>query len=525
MMDALATVVRIAWYLAHGVPLLLLFFAAKFLPLWRRSATIRKRLQAAGVPQPVPGHWFWGHIENFTNRLSVRQRRKAWLTLCPRLQYTSLSFLFPTTSLTNAETASVLLRSSEPKFEYLYSFLKPWLDDGLLLSNGQKWARDRRLLTHCFHFDILRDYVEVYTDACGIMLQKWSESCARGESVDVTASCTMLTLDVILRCAMGFESDCQIEEKADRRSAQYVASVKALTVLIERRFLNLFHHNDFIYWLTSDGRATSRHLSILHDMSQMLIAERRAAINEDMPTSSDTDGHKHHKYRDFLDVLVTVKDEDGKGLTDEEIREQVDTFLFRGHDTTASALQWTIYYLSLHEDIQEKCRQEVQSVLQKSGHSTETMNHADLTEMIYLTQVLKEALRLSAPVPFISRQLTQDTKVDGYTLPEGLQVQVPILDVHRNPQQWSDADTFDPDRFCPEEISKRHPFAYVPFSAGPRNCIGQTMAMDEMKTTLACTVNRFRIRPDPAARTPIWRPQLVSRAHFGIKVHLEEIDA
>eukprot|EP00117_Sycon_ciliatum_P048497 scpid67987/ scgid2886/ Leukotriene-B(4) omega-hydroxylase 1; CYPIVF2; Cytochrome P450 4F2; Cytochrome P450-LTB-omega; Leukotriene-B(4) 20-monooxygenase 1 len=490
--------------------------------LW---AFVRFKWMIRSVPVPEPAHFLLGHVKVLSNRSKILERRRKWRSKCPRLYRYGISYLMDIVQLCHADTAAEVLRSSLPKHDYIYGFLKPWLGEGLLVSNGQKWARDRRLLTHCFHFDILRDYVEVYTDACGIMLQKWSESCARGESVDVTASCTMLTLDVILRCAMGFESDCQIEEKADRRSAQYVASVKALTVLIERRFLNLFHHNDFIYWLTSDGRATSRHLSILHDMSQMLIAERRAAINEDMPTSSDTDGHKHHKYRDFLDVLVTVKDEDGKGLTDEEIREQVDTFLFRGHDTTASALQWTIYYLSLHEDIQEKCRQEVQSVLQKSGHSTETMNHADLTEMIYLTQVLKEALRLSAPVPFISRQLTQDTKVDGYTLPEGLQVQVPILDVHRNPQQWSDADTFDPDRFCPEEISKRHPFAYVPFSAGPRNCIGQTMAMDEMKTTLACTVNRFRIRPDPAARTPIWRPQLVSRAHFGIKVHLEEIDA
>eukprot|EP00117_Sycon_ciliatum_P048974 scpid32573/ scgid2886/ Leukotriene-B(4) omega-hydroxylase 1; CYPIVF2; Cytochrome P450 4F2; Cytochrome P450-LTB-omega; Leukotriene-B(4) 20-monooxygenase 1 len=513
----------LAWSLVHIIPLSLIYFALRTLPTLLQWLILQYRARV--VPEPEPSHWLLGHSKQIGDRKNLRTIRQKWIETNPRLYRTKITFLFQSVNLIHAETVVGVLRSSAPKHNYFYGFLKPWLGEGLLVSNGQKWARDRRLLTHCFHFDILRDYVEVYTDACGIMLQKWSESCARGESVDVTASCTMLTLDVILRCAMGFESDCQIEEKADRRSAQYVASVKALTVLIERRFLNLFHHNDFIYWLTSDGRATSRHLSILHDMSQMLIAERRAAINEDMPTSSDTDGHKHHKYRDFLDVLVTVKDEDGKGLTDEEIREQVDTFLFRGHDTTASALQWTIYYLSLHEDIQEKCRQEVQSVLQKSGHSTETMNHADLTEMIYLTQVLKESMRLSSPVPFISRELTEDMSVDGYTLPHGIRLTVPFFDVHCNPQLWPEPQKFDPDRFSLEQSKERSPFAFVPFSAGPRNCIGQSMAMDEMKATLAAVIARFRITPDADQPAPIWRSQLVARAEPNIKVCLQDINA
>ncbi|XP_065186410.1 cytochrome P450 4F12-like [Sycon ciliatum] len=483
--------------------------------LW---AFVRFKWMIRSVPVPEPAHFLLGHVKVLSNRSKILERRRKWRSKCPRLYRYGISYLMDIVQLCHADTAAEVLRSSLPKHDYIYGFLKPWLGEGLLVSNGQKWARDRRLLTHCFHFDILRDYVEVYTDACGIMLQKWSESCVKGESVDVTASCTLLTLDVMLRCAMGFESNCQLEEEgSDQEEApKYAATVTELTNKLMDRIFHIMKHNDFLYFNSADGKEFTRCLELVHSVSQKLIERRRAALQEE---DSHSQVHKH-QYRDFLDVLLTVKDEDGKGLTDTEIREQVDTFLFRGHDTTASALQWIIHHLSVHADLQEKCREEVQGLL-SSGPAT--LKHGDLQQMIYTTQFIKESLRFSCPVPAVARAATEDITMDGCTIPRGSHIEVSMYDVHTHPEYWPEPQQFNPDRFSAEQSVGRNSFAFIPFSAGPRNCIGQAMAMDELKAAVACILYSYRIAPDPANPTPIWTSSVVARAIPRISVTLHAL--
>ena len=473
------------------------------------------------IPTPQPCHWLLGHLPGLAQRTKIRELRYGWAAQCPNVQRISITPLVQMASVVSGETIGVLLRSSEPKDNYVYSMMRPWLGDGLLLSGGRKWARDRRLLTHCFHFNILQQYVAVYNDAVSVMLQNWAEACAAGQCVDVTESCTLLTLDIILRCAMGFESNCQSTSmEQSSRAATYIHSVRQIAYLVEQRFLNVLHHPDLLYYFSANGRAFRNHVRIAHETSRHLIAERRAAMTNDERQHSSVQQHCN-----FLDVLLTVKDEEGVGLSDEEIREQVDTFLFRGHDTTSSALQWTLYYLSQHEDLQEKCRQEVLSVCENSSHGTGHIEHEHMCQMPYLTQFIKESMRFGNPVPFILRQLTQDTKIDKYTVPEGTSINISIVDCHHNPDHWENTNKFDPDRFSPKKCEGRHPFAFIPFSAGPRNCIGQTMAMDELKTSLACILKRFRIKWDPQEATPNWQPQLVSRAEHNLKLRLFDLQA
>ena len=481
----------------------------------------RKKLSV--IPSPVPGHWLLGHMRVIAQRNGLRERRWQWQSVCPRVQLICMSQFLPMVSIIHADPVSTILRSSAPKHDYMYGFLRPWLGDGLLLSNGRKWARDRRLLTHCFHFDILRSYTDVYNDAVGILIQKWEESCAAGEKVNISEGCTLLTLDIILRCAMGFESNCQTSSNdGTSDAATYAKSVQRLSHLLDTRFHNLLHHSDFLYSLSSNGREFWKHVRILHNMSRHLITERRAALPEEAIDGSN-DATPTHSYRDFLDVLLTVRDEKNEGLSNEEIREQVDTFLFRGHDTTSSALQWTLYYLSQHEDMQEKCRCEVLDVLDKSGDIGGQIKHDHLHQLTYLTQFIKESLRLGCPVPFIIRALPEDTQLDKYPVPAGAQINISILDCHRNRDHWENALEFDPDRFSAEKSEGRHPFAFVPFSAGPRNCIGQNLAMDEMQTVIASIIRRFKIAWDPEEPKPEWRSLLVSRAEQNMKVRLVDL--
>ncbi|CAH2310736.1 cytochrome P450 4B1-like [Pelobates cultripes] len=192
--------------------------------------------------------------------------------------------------------------------------------------------------------------------------------------------------------------------------------------------------------------------------------------------------------------------------------------MFAGHDTTTSGISWILYCMAKYPEHQKKCREEIRAFLGER----DTMDWEDLSKMPYTTMCIKESLRLYPPVPIISRQLAKPiTFYDGRSLPAGTVVLVNIYCIHRNPNVWKDPEVFDPQRFSLENSSNRHPHAFVPFSAGPRNCIGQAFAMNEMKVAVALTLNRFEILPD-LANTPLKLPQIILRSKNGIHVYLKK---
>ncbi|CAO2588550.1 Cytochrome P450 4A14 [Lemmus lemmus] len=209
--------------------------------------------------------------------------------------------------------------------------------------------------------------------------------------------------------------------------------------------------------------------------------------------------------------------EDGKSLSDEDLRAEVDTFMFEGHDTTASGISWIFYALATHPEHQQRCREEVQSVL---GDGTSiTWDHLD--QMPYTTMCIKEALRLYPPVPSVSRELnTPVTFPDGRSLPKGVTVSINIYGLHHNPRFWPNPKVFDPSRFAPD--SSRHSFAFLPFSGGARNCIGKQFAMSEMKVAVALTLLRFELLPDPT-RIPVPLVRLVLKSKDGIHLRLKKL--
>uniref|UniRef100_H3CK18 aromatase n=1 Tax=Tetraodon nigroviridis TaxID=99883 RepID=H3CK18_TETNG len=148
-----------------------------------------------------------------------------------------------------------------------------------------------------------------------------------------------------------------------------------------------------------------------------------------------------------------------------------DTFMFEGHDTTASGISFILYNLACHPEHQ-KCREEILQVL----NGKDTMDWEDLSKIPYTTMCIKESLRLHPPVPGISRKTTKPiTFFDGRTLPAGTRIGTSVFGIHRNATVWENPTVFDPLRFLPENASKRSPHAFVPFAAGPRNCIGSNL--------------------------------------------------
>ncbi|XP_055467911.1 cytochrome P450 4F4 isoform X4 [Psammomys obesus] len=397
-----------------------------------------------------------------------------------------------------------------------YRFLKPWLGDGLLVSAGGKWSRHRRMLTPAFHFNILKPYVKIFNDSTNIMHAKWQRLASGGSTrLDMFKNISLMTLDSLQKCVFSFDSNCQ--EKPN----EYISAILELSALVAKRFQQLLLHVDSLYQLTADGRHFHKACHLVHSFTDAVVQERRRTL----PNNVGDDIFKvkaKSKTLDFIDVLLLTKDEDGKELSDEDIRAEADTFMFEGHDTTASGLSWILYNLARHPEYQERCRQEVRELL-RNRPSTE-IDWDDLAQLPFLTMCIKESLRLHPPVTVIARGCTEDIVLpDGRTIPKGVVCIVNIFATHHNPTVWPDPDVYDPFRFDPENIKDRSPLAFIPFSAGPRNCIGQTFAMSEMKVALALTLLRFRVLPDD--KEPRRKPELILRAEGGLWLRVEPLSA
>ncbi|XP_034376334.1 cytochrome P450 4F3 [Arvicanthis niloticus] len=406
--------------------------------------------------------------------------------------------------------------SVAPKDTVFYRFLKPWLGDGLLVSTGEKWSRHRRMLTPAFHFNILKPYVKIFNDSTNIMHAKWQRLTSKGSAcLDMFEHISLMTLDSLQKCVFSFDSNCQ------EKPSEYIAAILELSALVARRHQNLLLHVDLFYHLTCDGRRFRKACRLVHDFTDAVIRERRSTL----PDEGGDDVLKakaRAKTLDFIDVLLLSKDEDGKALSDEDIRAEANTFMFGGHDTTASGLSWILYNLARHPEYQEHCRQEVRELLR--DREPEEIEWDDLAQLPFLTKCIKESLRLHPPVTAVSRCCTQDIMLpDGRIIPKGVICRISIFGTHHNPAVWPDPEVYDPFRFDADKVKGRSSLAFIPFSAGPRNCIGQAFAMSEIKVALALTLLRFRVLPDD--KEPRRKPELILRAEGGLWLQVEPLSA
>ncbi|XP_047387540.1 leukotriene-B4 omega-hydroxylase 3 isoform X4 [Sciurus carolinensis] len=396
------------------------------------------------------------------------------------------------------------------------SFLKPWLGDGLLLSSGDKWSHHRRLLTPAFHFNILKPYMKIFNDTTNVMHAKWQRLISEGSTrLDMFEHISLMTLDSLQKCVFSFDSNCQ------EKSSEYIAAILELSALVVKRHEQLLMHMDFLYHLSPNGQRFRKACRLVHDFTDAVIKERRHTL-PDQGVSDFLKAKAESKTLDFIDVLLLTKDEDGKELSDEDIRAEADTFMFEGHDTTASGLSWVLYNLARHPEYQERCRQEVRELLR--DRDPKEIEWDDLAQLPFLTMCIKESMRLHPPVTVISRRCTQDVALpDGRVIPKGVICLISIFGTHHNPAVWPNPEVYDPFRFDPENAKDRSPLAFIPFSAGPRNCIGQTFAMSEMRVVLALTLLRFRVLPDDTE--PRRKPELILRAEGGLWLRVEPLSA
>ncbi|OWF40063.1 cytochrome P450 4B1-like [Mizuhopecten yessoensis] len=480
--------------------------------LWRYNALCRtlKKFAQAG-----PAHWFWGHMKNdfMTDMRPLFNSPNAVLWQKTRNTKWTIfwtSFV-PLIQANHPDSAKAVLKLSDPKPRgrgQIYSVLNQFLGDGLVTSNGGKWQRNRKLLTPAFHFDVLRPYIRIYNEATDIVLEKFARQMKETpKSTDILSVLNLATLDVILRCALSYEGNVQRQEKHP-----YATAIQRIGFLHTQRMTYPWQYLSWtLYMMSADGKEYKRHLDYIHGFADDLIARRKKAL-EDEPSLLEGKPRL-----DFLDILMTAKDDSGAGLTDKEIRDEVDTFMFAGHDTTFAALTWALYNLGKYPEEQDKVYREVCDV---TGDRT-FIQWEDLGKLQKLTLFMKENMRMYPPVMFSTKQLSKPLELDGVSFPTGTSLTVSFLNLHHHPDVYPDHTVFRPERFLPENSKERDPYAFLPFSAGPRNCIGQNFSMNEQKVLLSRIVKRFKLVLDEDHEViPV--PESTYRPKTGIKIRFEE---
>ncbi|KAL7303068.1 hypothetical protein TKK_0004284 [Trichogramma kaykai] len=403
----------------------------------------------------------------------------------------------PVVVIMTAEDAEVLLSSSKNIVKAsVYDFLHGWFGTGLLTSAGAKWKQRRKILTPAFHFNVLKRYVDIAIENDEKTLQQL-KSLGESSEQQIVPFLTNFTLNVICEAAMG--TALAGKEKLQKDYKQAVLDMGDTFIY---RLLRPWLRQDWAFYITSEGRKQKRALEYLHRFTSNIIKERMdyhektggqflKNLNEDEESSEVKEVFGLKKKRlAMLDLLIAAYKENGDQIDEEGIREEVDTFMFAGHDTTAMGMTFALLLIAEHKDVQERIRQEVTEVLQEHDGK---MSITVLQQLHYLERCIKESLRIYPSAPFVSRRLIEDVKLEKYTIPKGISLEVRIIDIHRDPKHWEDPLKFDPDRFLPERSQGRHNFAYIPFSAGPRNCIGQKFAMLEMKSFISLIVKDFEL--------------------------------
>lgn len=361
------------------------------------------------------------------------------------------------------------------------------LGDSLLTSDGESWRRQRRLVQPAFAPVRLAEYAEVMVDEAAHSAETLARS--SGAVRDLSTAMTELTLRIVARTLFGHRADAS------------PGVARAMTSLNES-----FGSPELLpAVLPTPGRLRMRRAVAQLDATVYAMIERR---------SSEL-SRAQERPRDLLQRLLDARDEeDGRGLSPKEVRDQLVTLYLAGHDTTSHALSWTFYLLSQNPEAQRTLEEELQRVL--GGRAP---RYEDLPALGYTEQVIKEAMRIYPPVMAIPRRVLRDVTIGGYAMPAGSEVVIWTYRAHHDPRFYPAPERFMPERFDAEHSAARPKHAYLPFGAGQRACIGQAFAMIEAQLIVATFVQRLSLRY-AGKRPPALRLGVTLAPKGGLPMHV-----
>ncbi|KZN24622.1 cytochrome P450 [Haladaptatus sp. R4] len=356
-----------------------------------------------------------------------------------------------------------VLVTEESKFgksEFIRDGGAKFVGNGLVVSEGEFWRRQRTMMQPAFYRERIDTYTEPMVDFPAETADSWDD----GETIRLRETMAELTLRILSKAL--FDHDIRDERSPVRDAA--IGITRAINEKSDAGSVGSLIPE----WIpTATNRRYRRAIARFDDAIHTLIEERR-----------DDPGD------DFLSMLLHATDENGEKMSPKALRDEMATFLFAGHETTALALTYCWYLLSTNPDVRRKLHDELDSVL--DGRRP-TM--ADLENLEYTDKVVTEALRRYSPAYVIFRETTEDAVVGGYTIPEGTSLTLPQFVIHNDGRWYDDPDEFRPERWTAEMKADLPDYAYFPFGGGPRHCIGMRFANAELRLVLATIAQRVAL--------------------------------
>jgi cytochrome P450 len=353
-------------------------------------------------------------------------------------------------------------------------------DTSLFLAEGADWRWQRRAVAPIFRHETLLSFVPIFAAMAQLQVDRWREV-QRAVPTDVAAAMTRTAFEIIVEAMLGGSASLDAERYS-----------RALT----DNFATVPWHIIYVMFAIPEWmpyphrRRAMRSRDFLHRDIRRIVEARRS-----VPSSRP----------DLLNLLLAARDhETGRSMTDDEIVANLLTFITAGHETTAVALTWTLWLLAKDQATQQRVLEEVAAV---AGDQAIDATHVE--GLSFCRQVIQEAMRLFPPAPGIARIAKQAVQIGGMQIPARTRVHIPVFALHRNVGLWDNPDSFDPDRFAPDQVKARPRYAFLPFGGGPRVCIGAGFAMIEAATILATVVRAFFFqpvaghRPKPLARVTL----------------------
>ena len=374
-----------------------------------------------------------------------------------------------------------------------FQLLLPLIGRGLLSNDGDSWLQQRRLAQPAFHREQIRGFGQTMTAAAERRFSRWVKTARAGEVVAFDREMMELTLDIAGRTLFSVDLTAEAREVGDIFSGLNELFVKMVVDPFSLYTMRI------PFWPRT--RRVARDIGELDQLIYGMIAERRQA---DAPGG------------DLLGMLLSARDADtGIGMDEKQLRDEVITLLIASHETTALLLTWFFYCVGRHPEVEAQLHDELDRTLNGRLPTIE-----DLPKLVYTRQVIDETMRLYPPAYALSRYGNEADVIGGYAIPPNSMVTLCPFITHRLPEFWPNPQKFDPERFTPANSADRHRFVYLPFGAGPRQCIGTGFALTEGVLVAAAIAQRFRLRI-PGGYTAELAPQITLHPKGGMPLKFE----
>ncbi len=366
--------------------------------------------------------------------------------------------------------------------------------ESLFFAEGTDWRWQRRAAAPAFRHESLFALVPTFARCAKAQSEEWRRA-GSGAVMDVAPAMSKVAFAIILQAVLGQGAEALDQQKF------LTALSPALSTIAWRFLYARMGVPEAAPFPGSRKRAASIHW--LYDATARLVAHRRAEGGAS---------------KDILALLLSAKDlETGRVTSDDELISNLYTFMVAGHETSATALAWTLWLLAKDQATQERLRAEIEAVI-----GAREIGPEDIDRLTFARQVLQELMRLFPPAIGVGRAPREDITIGPHEIHKGELLILASWCVHRHEKLWEEPNGFDPNRFAPEGAKARHRYAYLPFGAGPRICIGMSFAMLEMVVLLATLVRGFRFKTTPGHRVAL-ATNLTLRAKNGLPLSIEAL--